>query len=216
MENNLKLEYSKYKHLINDADILLFHYFPKCTTVGYWIAKYTNSPYSHVALAHWEENDIICLEFREFIGSRQYPLKQYLLDGARIDVFRATPSVEIPYIDFSNPDNPKAEVIRYDFTYDTAHKIIQTAHDLMGRRYSTWVIWQLVKTFIPLIRLGQDAHFIQGGNGTPSEQEFVCSTLISHSYRLHYADPVSFLSDSYTTPGDLARSELFIKLFEII
>lgn len=216
MISDLKLEYSKYKHLIHNADVLLFHFFPKCTNVGYWIAKYTNSPYSHAGLADWHDGEVQCLEFREFKGSREYPIPKYLEEGARIDVFRATPVVEIPYIDFGDPENPKTDVLRYTFTDDIAKKILDTAHSLLGRDYSWWTIWQLSKTFIPFVRLGQDPQFTQHKNGPPDEQQFVCSTLVSYSYRLHYADPVTFLSDSYTTPGDLARSELFVKLFEIV
>lgn len=212
MPSDLKLEYNKCKHLINDADVLLFHHFPGCMNVGYWIAKYTNSPYSHAGLAHWHNDNLQCLEFREFIGSREYSVEQYLQDGARIDVFRASPTVDMPYIDFGDPENPKVEIKHYDFSDDIAKKIISTAHALLGKPYSWWTIWQLSKTLIPFVRLGQ--HVIK--NGAPDPAEFVCSTLVSYSYRLHYADPVSFLSDSYTTPGDLARSELFVKLFEIV
>ncbi len=215
MPSDLKLEYSKYKHLINEADVLLFHHFPKFTNLGYWIATYTHSPYSHVALAHWHNNEILCLEFREFKGGQEVLLEDYLKKGCRIDVFRATPSVEIPYVDMTDPDKPEVKVNRYDFTPDIANKITQTGHKLIGREYSWWTIWQLAKTLIPFIRLGQDPLFIYAANGPPTEQEFVCSTLVSYSYRLHYADPVTFLSDSYTTPGDIARSELFVKLFEI-
>ncbi len=211
MEKYPKLEYSKYGYLINEADLLLFNH-PACTSVGWWIAKYTNSPYSHAGLAHWHDDGLKCLEFREFIGSREYPIEQYLKEGAKIDVFRATPSVEMPYLDFADPENPTYQTIRYEFTKDTASKIINTAHVLLGKPYSWWTIWQLAKTFIPFVRLGQSPL----KNGPPDEQEFVCSTLVSYSYRLNYADPVSFLSDSYTTPGDLARSELFVKMFEII
>ena len=213
MENNLKLEYSKYKHLINEADILLFNH-GIFLGLGWMVAKYTHSPYSHVALAHWHEDGVRCLEFREFIGSREdFTIQDYLDLGYKIDVFRATPSISIPYVDFKNPESPTVEKIEIEFDRTTATKIIATAHKLLGRRYSWWTIWQLAKTLIPFVRLRQ-RRFEK--NGEPDVTEFVCSTLVTYAYRLNYVDPVSFLPDTYTTPGDLARSELFVKLFEII
>jgi hypothetical protein len=213
MENSLKLEYSKYKHLVNEADILLFHH-GIMFSFGWIIGKYTYSEYSHIALAHWHEDEVRCLEFREFIGSREsFTIQNYLDLGCRIDVFRAAPSVSIPYVDFENPNNPTVQTLDFDFDRIVATKIIATAHKLLGRRYSWWTIWQLMKTLIPFVRLRQ-RRFEK--NGEPDVTEFVCSTLVSYAYRLNYADPVSFLPDSYTTPGDLARSELFVKLFEIV
>jgi hypothetical protein len=213
MKNTLKLEYSKYKYLINEADILLFNH-GVFLGIGWIVAKYTHSPYSHVALAHWHGDDVRCLEFREFIGSREdFTIQDYLDRGCRIDVFRAAPTISIPYVDFESLDNPTVEKIEIEFDRTVATKIIATAHKLLGRRYSWWTIWQLAKTFIPFVRLRQ--HKFEK-NGEPDVKEFVCSTLISYAYRLNYADPVSFLPDPYTTPGDLARSELFVKLFEIV
>ena len=214
MINNLKLEYSKYRHLINSADVLLF-YNRRIFSLGWLVRLYTHSPYSHVALAHWETPDNLrCLEFKEFIGSREsMTIPDYLDRGYRIDVFRASPSVSIPYIDFADSVNPTVEKIEIEFDRTVATKIIATAHNLLGRRYSWWTVWQLAKTLIPFVRLRQ-RQFEK--NKEPDVTEFICSTLITYAYRLNYVDPVSFLSDSYTTPGDLARSELFVKLFEII
>jgi hypothetical protein len=181
---------------------------------GWIIGKYTYSEYSHAALAHWHGDDIHCLEFREFVGSREvFTIQNYLDLGCRIDVFRAAPSVSIPYVDFENPENPTVQTLDFKFDRVTANKVIATAHNLLGRKYSWWTIWQLAKTFIPFVRLRR-RNIVK--NGEPDEGEFVCSTLVSYAYRLNYADPVSFLPDSYTTPGDLARSELFVKLFEIV
>jgi hypothetical protein len=213
MENNLKLEYSKYKHLVNEADILLFHH-GIMFSFGWIIGKYTYSEYSHAALAHWHDDDVRCLEFREFVGSREvFTIQNYLDLGCRIDVFRATPFLSIPYVDFENPENPTVQTLDFNFDRVTANKVIATAHHLLGRKYSWWTIWQLAKTFIPFVRLRR-RNIVK--NGEPDDAEFVCSTLVSYAYRLNYADPVSFLPDSYTTPGDLARSELFVKLFEIV
>lgn len=203
------LSYSKCQHLIKDADILLF----KCgkfPCFGWWISKYTRSPYSHVAMAHRVEDEILCLEFREFKGSREYPLINYINEGCKIDVFRCVSSINYPEIMLY----PSIQV------YDTYHrlsnniknKIIHTAKSLMNKPYSWWTIWTLAKYFIPFIRLRQP--ICKNGEVNPSD--FVCSTLISYSYRVNFLDPVPFLADNQTTPGDLARSPLFYKLFEIL
>lgn len=213
MTTNLKIPFKTAKFLIQDADVLLFRTSGRMNTISWWIRKYTRSPYSHAGLAHWEDDELLCLEFREFEGSREYPIAKYLEQGQCIDVFRAASRVEVPYVDASFPEYPEIRYKTHEFTDKTASNIISTAHELLGRRYGWWNIWQFAKLYMPFIRLGQN---INRKNGIGAEQEFVCSTLVTYSYRIHYIDPVPYVADSYTSPGDLARSELFSKMFEIV
>lgn len=206
----MKIPYSRAKRLIKEADVLLFRAgsFP---SVGWWIGKYTSSIYSHAALAHWDNGELYAVEFREFIGSRKYPMDKYIEEcGRSIDVFRSVDTVICPYIEKLNGEYWVAyrELI---FDADTASAITQTAMELIGRSYSYWTIWQMFKTYVPFIRLGRKVK----KNGEPETHNFVCSTLITYAYRKHFIDPVPFLSDGYTSPGDLARSGLFSHLFEI-
>lgn len=202
------LDYDTAKPLIRNADILLFKA-KKFPGVGWWIGKYTHSPYSHAALAHVHKDDTYCLEFREFKGSRQYELDKYVEEGNKIDVFRCVDTIIYPRL--INSDNPNIKYVEYNFDSDVANKIIYTALQLIGQPYSYWTIWQMFKTYIPLIRLR--GRVVK--NGEPEPKNFVCSTLVTYTYRKNFLDPIPFLSDSYTTPGDLARSGLFSYIFSI-
>ena len=207
----MNIPYSCAKELIKEADVLLFRAgrFP---SVGWWIGKYTASIYSHAALAHWDNNDLYAIEFREFKGSRQYPMDRYVeqLGSRGIDVFRAAETVIYPYLE-KIEDKHWVAYKELNFDADTARNITYTAQQFIGETYSYWTIWQILKTYIPFIRLGRKVK----KNGEPETTSFVCSTLITYAYRKHYIDPVPFLSDQYTSPGDLARSGLFSQLFGI-
>jgi hypothetical protein len=207
----MKIPYSNAKELIKEADVLLFKAsaFPR---VGWWIGKYTASPYSHAALAHWDKGELYAVEFREFKGSRKYPMDKYVeeLGDRGIDVFRPADTVIYPYLEVIDSKIWVAYK-EYRFDADTAYAITRTALKLVGLEYSYWTIWQMFKTYIPFVRLGRKVV----KNGEPETKNFVCSTLVTYAYRKHYIDPVPFLGDGYTSPGDLARSGLFSHLFEI-
>lgn len=201
-----------YKHaieLINEADVLLFKSggFPG---VGWWISKYTHSPYSHVALAHWENNSINCLEFREFKKSRSYPLHKYVDKGYEIDVFRCADNIVYPKL-FCTDKNIHVGHEYHNFNIEVASDITNMALELIGKKYSYWTVWQNLKTYIPIVRLRTKVK----QQKEPDPRKFVCSTLITYAFRKHFIDPVPFLSDEYTSPGDLARSSIFSYFFSI-
>lgn len=206
----MKIKYHEAKNLIKEADILLF----KCRkfpSVGWWIGKYTHSKYSHVAIAHWENGELYCIEFREFQGSRIYKLDDYMKECAKIDVFRVCEAILQPIIEEDHINGGyKLLENMIVFTDSIAEQITQTALKLVGKKYSYWTIWQMFKTYIPFIRFRSHIK-----NGEPPTESFVCSTLVTYAYRLNFLDPVPMLADSYTSPGDLARSALFFKIFEI-
>lgn len=206
---DIKLEYDKYKHLVKDGDILLF----KCgkfPCVGWWISKYTNSPYSHAAIAYWENGELYCLEFREFRGSRQYLLGDYVENGDNIDVFRAMSTFRHPILKHSHNKGYYISNNTHTFDEKTADRIVKTAKKLIGIEYDWWTIFKMAKTYIPLLRF---KHNHKTDDDWHDSHSFVCSTLITYCYRKHYVDPVPFLADRYTSPGDLARSGIFWKLF---
>lgn len=211
MNSDISINYNQCKSLIKDADVLLFKApaFPK---VGWWISKYTNSPYSHAALAYWEGMQLYCLEFREFKGSRQYLLDDYLREGYKIDVFRTMSVFEQPVIEYTHN---KGYYLSYDthiFNSNVANNIVTEAKQLLGLQYSWFTIIKMAKTYIPFLRFKTNHKHDDDWYETHS---YVCSTLVTYCYRKHFIDPVPFLSDRYTSPGDLARSGLFFKLFSI-
>jgi hypothetical protein len=206
------LKYSKYKHLIKDADVLLFPS-TKFPNFGWWISKYTTSNYSHAALACWNGTDIDCLEFREFKGSRIYPLQQYIQDGYTVDVFRPMSIFEHPIIEYTHNKDFYLSYDTHIFNQKTANKIIETAKSLIGIHYSWSTIFKMARTYIPFARLWTDIHI--NDDEWHDSHSFVCSTLIAYCYRKHFLDPVPFLADRFTSPGDLGRSGILFKLFSI-
>jgi len=204
----MELSYEKGKNLIREADVLLFRAgdFPG---VGWWIGKYTRSSYSHAGLAHWEDDTLYCVEFREFVGSRKYPMDKYIEEKNTIDVFRSLETIIAPCVIPGEP--PKLCYKEYNFTADKAECVINAAMNLIGTKYSYWTIWQMLKTYIPIVRLR--TKIVKNGEADP--KKFVCSTLVTYAYRKCFVDPIPFLSDEYTAPGDLARSGLFSYLFTI-
>jgi hypothetical protein len=210
---DIVLSYDEGKTLIHKADVLLFKCGSFCST-GWWIGKYTNSIYSHVALANiMENNEIECLEFREFKGSQRYPLKKYIEEGSKICVFRCIDRIDYPVCEIFEDKYVHVSLKSKNFNQNIADNIVNTAIELMGRSYSYWSIWSMGKGYIPLLRLKSKK--ICKDEDKPDESDFVCSTLITYAYRTNFIDPVPFLPDIYTTPADLARSRIFFKLFSI-
>jgi hypothetical protein len=210
--NDLLIDYHKCRHLIQDADVLFFVR-PKFPKFGWWVGKYTQSPYSHVALAYKEDGNIRCIEFREFRGSRVYPIENYLYSGHQIHVFRAASILEHPVIEHSHNRGYFLDHHPHVFNNNVSNGIISTALGLVDQKYSWHNILSMGMTYIPFLRLF--ANYATMDDKWNETHSFVCSTLVTYCYRKHFIDPVPFVSDRFTTPGDLARSRIFFKLFEI-
>lgn len=195
------IPYFQCKNIIKEADVLLFQCgrFPG---IGWWIATYSQSPYSHVGLAHWENEELYCLEFREFKGARKVLMDDYVKE-CKIDVFRPYQKVIIPTLTGD---------IHKTFTPDIAQAITTDALKLINSHqpYGWKIIWQIARTYTPFARLWNRPKY-KDTNGNL----YVCSTLITKTYRKHFIDPVDFLSDEYTKPGDIARANIFYRLFTI-
>ena len=207
----MNIPYDTAKGLIKEADVLLFRA-GKFPGIGWWISSYTKSPYSHAGLAHWDDGKLYCVEFREFKGSRKYKMDDYIAEGAQIDVFRSVETYVHPIIQQDEFDDEYyVSYHEHRFTADIALAITAEGLKHVGEGYGWRNIWQMGMTYIPFLRLGRKVI----KNGEPDPKSFVCSTLVTYAYRKHYIDPVPFLSDKMTSPGDLARSGLFSRLFSI-
>lgn len=207
----IKLPYSDCKNLINEGDVLLFRA-PPFPSIGWWITRYTGGPYSHVALAHWDNNNLYCVEQREFKGGRSVLLQGQLADNpGRIDVFRAKPRVQQPTISIKN-GKWDVEYKNKNLTYEVKRQIVETALKMTGQEYGWKNIWNIFKAYAPGYRVVSYKLPIEDSN---VPQAYVCSTLVAYSYRLHYCDPCPNLNDDRTTPDDIGRSALFDYLFTI-
>ena len=183
------IPYSEAMPLIQAADILLF----RGKGVMSWLIKrYGSGVHSHVGIAHWDNENLQCVEFREFKGGRSVSLKTQVDNSPfGIDVFRAAKRV-----DYENDS--------YVLDDLTKSKVTTIMLKLTGLPYGWRNIWKLVKHYLPFCRLAQQN--IKDNNAT---KIFVCSTAAAYAYRMAYIDPVPYLADSAVTPSDLARSALF-------
>ena len=198
----MQIPFEEAKNYIQEADLLLFRagQFP---SVGWWISKYTNSDYSHVAIAHYDDGELYCVEQREFKGGRSVLLESQLnTDG--IDIYRANTEIVVPVF---NKDGISSEHL---YLNDEVKKsITKSALKITGSSYGWSNIWNIAKGYAPFFRLIKS-----GKNGDDDiAKAYVCSTASVYSYRLNYYDPCPNLSDARTTPGDLARSSLFHYMF---
>lgn len=198
-----KVPYSQARNLINEADILLFR---AQGFVGKGIVAYTGGIHSHVGIAHWDDDRLYCVEQREFKGGRSVILSSQIKDST-IDIYRASPIIT----KISSINNDSVDWNLQRFNDQTARKITSTALSLTGQPYGWRNIWEIFKGYAPGFRL---IYRPKNGDDTIS-QAYVCSTVVTYSYRINYADPCPNLSDARTTPADIAQSSMFHYLFTI-
>ncbi len=183
------IPYSEAMPLIQEADILLFR---GKGIISWLIQRYGSGVHSHVGIAHWDNGNLQCVEFREFKGGRSVSLKTQVNNTPfGIDVFRAAKRIDYENDSYVLDDIKKS-------------KITTVMLKLTGLPYGWKNIWKLVKHYLPFCRLASQN--IKDNNAT---KIFVCSTAAAYAYRISYIDPVPYLADASVTPSDLARSALF-------
>jgi hypothetical protein len=195
--------YTLAKRYLRDADILLFYPKP-FPSIGWFISKYTRSKYSHVGLASIED-ECSCVEFREFKGCRNISLEKYLKTEGKIDVYRAVPR----YFTIKEVNGEFLETA-VELTNAKRKNIVNTAKKMVGSSYSFRLIFNMMKYYVPGLRLND---YDKDDGIEPTI--FVCSTLVGYAYRKHYMDLVSNYSDNQVTPGDIARSPLIRYVFTL-
>ena len=183
------IPYSEALPLIQEADILLFR---GKGIISWLIKRYGSGVHSHVGIAHWDNENLQCVEFREFKGGRSVSLKTQVDDSPfGIDVFRAAKRV-----DYENSSHILDDT--------TKSKITAVMLSLTGLPYGWQNIWKLAKHYMPFCRLAR-----QNIKDNNANKVFVCSTAAAYAYRISYIDPGPYLADSAVTPADIARSSLF-------
>ena len=182
---------------IKEADVLLFR---GEGLMSWMIKRYGGGTHSHAAMAHWDDDDLQCIEFREFKGGRIVAMKsQVKTHPDNIDVFRAASRITHG----GSGDN-------YALTDATTEAITDTMKEITGLDYGWKNFWRLAKHYAPFFRLAE-----QNMKDEEPNEVFVCSTAVTYAYRKNYVDPTPYLADSATTPADLARSALFTYQFTI-
>ena len=208
--------YQEAKSHIKEADVLLFR---GEGLISWLIKRYGSGVHSHAAMAHWDGDNLECLEFREFKGGRGVSLeRQVETHPDNIDVFRATPIISIN--EFTAwPENKEDRSIKIDYKHDSKKRyfsddVAKATTDVMsgltGLPYGWKNFWKLGKHYLPFCRLAE-----QNVKDDDPTNVFVCSTAVVYAYRKTYVDPVPYLADTAVTPADLARSALFQYQFTI-
>lgn len=202
------MPYTEARKHIEEADVLLFRAggFP---SIGWWITRY-GGIHSHVGLAHWDRDRLYCIEQREFKGGRSVALKhQVEINPNKIDVYRPNKCVYIPEV-YKNNGDFSVTWQKKIFGAARANDVTNIALELTGTEYGWKNIWEIVKCHAPFFRLLRKEK-----EDKDIDRAYVCSTLVTYSYRKAYLDPCPNLSDDRTTPADIAQSALFHYMFTI-
>lgn len=195
----MKLSFDEAKDKIQEADVLLFKN-PGFLSIGWLISVYTRGVHSHAALASWVNGQLTCIEQREFMGGREVLLKTQIPKQG-IDVYRICPEIVTP------------DGKRHIFTEEIATEITNSAREITGTSYGWKNIWGIFKGYAPGIRFLDTPKDI---NNDEITEAFVCSTVVAYNYRKKYIDICPNRPDDKTSPADLARSGLLMKMFTIV
>ena len=197
---------------IQEADVLLFR---GEGLISWLIKRYGSGVHSHAALAHWDGDNLECVEFREFKGGRSVSLERVIeTHPENVDVFRAAKIVQYTDCESTCPKCgmgwtcPPDE--RYDLTEERAKSVSDVMLGITGLPYGWKNFWKLAKHYLPFCRLAE-----QNIKDNDPTNVFVCSTAVAYAYRMAYVDPVPYLADIAVSPADLARSSLFKYRFTI-
>ncbi len=210
MSKNPSLPYSIAHDLIEEADVLLFR--SKCW-YSRFIKSYTNSPYTHVALASKHNGLIEIIEFHGWTGGGAgRNLAQIVKQQpGQIDVYR--PSSVWNLLTF-NDFNLRTSDMTYFFSSKVARKITNTMRKMTGLPYGWKRIWWMAKRKLVGLRL-----FYKPEDLMDDELKDViypvCSTALSYAFSKHGFDIIKNKSDEWTEPGHVSLSSNLNKLFTI-
>jgi len=172
---------------LRDSDLLLFRRRGLISIAG-------RGDHSHAAKAAWWDDDLFCLEVREWYGGRAVTLSSQVRKyPARIDVYQ------------TNPDERWPE-------YDRAGAT-RVMRRLAGCGYGYAGVAAAALLHLPVVRLMTQANVRD--EDRPSLPPF-CSQACAISDRMGGGvDPVTHLADGMTLPADLARSPFYRYLFTL-
>jgi hypothetical protein len=173
--------YPQARTTVRNGDLLLFRRRGLISIAG-------RGDHSHAAKAAWWDDDLFCLEIREWHGGRAVTLSsQVRRFPGQIDLYR------------TNPDDRWPE-------YDR-EKATQFMRRLAGCGYGYLSVAAASLLHLPIVRLLTSADVCDGEIATRPP---FCSQACAMSDRLGGGvDPVTHLADRMTLPADLARSPFY-------
>jgi hypothetical protein len=166
---------------IGDGDLLLFRRRGLVASAG-------RGEHSHAAKAAWWDDELFCLEVREWHGGRAVTLaSQVRRFPRRIDVYRANPANRWP---------------EYDRT-----RSIQWMRRLAGCDYGYAAVLAAAMLHLPIVRWAVRAEV---DDSAIDRRPPFCSQACAMVDRVGGGvDPVPHLADRLTEPADLARSPFY-------
>ena len=173
---------------IQDADLLLFRRRGLIAIAG-------RGEHSHAAKAAWWDDDLLCLEIREFKGGRAVTLASQIdRHSGRIDVLEANNSDRWP-----------------EFDRTGATKFLR---QLAGCDYGYAALLAAALLHLPLVRLVVKSEI---DDTTIDRRPPFCSQACAMADRIGGGvDPVPHLADRLTEPADLARSPFYRYRFTLV
>jgi len=181
MKHRLFLSLAKARHAIEDGDLLLFRRRGAISIAG-------RGEHSHAAKAAWWDDDLFCLEMREWKGGRAVTLaSQVRRFPGMIDVFSANPGRRWPHYD-------RRAALRY-------------MRRLAGSEYGYRGVVTAALLHLPVVRWLVPADLNDEAIDT---RPLFCSQACALADRVGGGvDPVPHLADRLTEPADLARSSFY-------
>ena len=153
--------YHEAKTYIKEADVLLFR---GEGLISWLIKRYGSGVHSHAAIAHWDGDNLECIEFREFEGGRSVSLQRQVESHPdNIDVFRCVSNIE--YNNYSSDQSPSRPTfsrggfrktsINHRFSEDVAKEVTDIMNGLTGLPYGWKNFMKLAKHYLPFCRLAE-------------------------------------------------------------
>ncbi len=189
------VDYINIRQEIWNGDLLLFRKRP-LRLLSSSIAIAGRGIYSHAAKAAWWDDDLFCLEVREFHGGRAVSLSSQVRRYPNlIDVFRPNADNRWPHYQ----PNASVEMMRHWAGCDYGYKNVMMA----------------AMTHLPLFRIfirpDRNDNAIRHRNKPP-----FCSEAVATAERIGGGvDPIPHLADRFAEPSDLARSPFYKYLFTL-
>jgi hypothetical protein len=176
-----QVRYAEVRSQIRDGDLLLFRRHSLISLAGRGV-------HSHAAKAAWWEEDLFCLEIRQWVGGRAVTLSSQVdRFPGRIDVFEV------------NPDDRWPE-------YDR-HGAVRFMRRLTGCQYGYGTLIGTAILHLPVLRWLITPSLDDAG---VERRPPYCSQACALADRLGGGvDPVPHLADHFTEPADLARSPFY-------
>lgn len=173
---------------IADGDLLLFRR-------GGLIAIAGRGVHSHAAKAAWWQDELFCLEVREWHGGRAVTLASQVRRRPRqIDVYHANPANRWP---------------EYDRIRST-----QLMRRLAGCDYGYAAVLAAAMLHLPFVRMAVRANI---DDSAIDRRPPFCSQACAMADRVGGGvDPVPHLADRLTEPADLARSPFYQYAFTLV